>query len=121
MNWNGLVERAASDRMLARYGAGTTFRVLLRCGAQQRLMSVHEGRIAAFDEGPFVMPCCDFSLSGGVDAWSRFAAAEPAPGDQDLFAFLRRGEISLEGDTRKFYAHLLWLKLCLLNLRGGRP
>jgi hypothetical protein len=46
-------------------------------------------------------------------------APRAAPRDQDLFAYFRRGEIELAGDTRKFYAHQLCLKLILAKLRSA--
>ena len=64
------------------------------------------------------MPQCDFALTGSAAAWERFASAQPAPRDQDIFAFFRSGEIVLSGDTRKFYAHLMCLKLMLLHFRS---
>jgi len=68
-------------------------------------------------QGPFVMPQCDFALSGSAFAWDRFSGVRVAPGDQDLFAFFRRGEMALTGDTRKFYAYLFVLKMILARLR----
>lgn len=119
MDWTGFQQRAGSDALLARHAAGASFRLLLRWGTEERLLLVHEGRIESMAPGPLVMPRCDFALEGSAAAWERFARPAPAPRDQDIFAFFRRGEITLTGDTRKFYAHLLWLKLLLLNLREG--
>ncbi len=65
-----------------------------------------------------VMPQCDFALTGSAAAWERFANVRPNPCEQDIFAFFRSGEIVLSGDTRKFYAHLMCLKLILLHLRS---
>ena len=113
MDWKLFVQRVNEDGLVARHGAGSSF----------NLLQVRDGRLAEHREGPFVMPQCDFALAGSDDAWTRFAQAHPAPRDQDLFAFFRRGEITLTGDTRKFYAHQLCLKLMLASLRavGARP
>jgi len=119
MDWNQFRERVNADRMVARHGAGASFRLLLRWGDEDHLLQVHDGRLAEHRQGPFVMPQCDFALAGSDDAWSRFAQAQPAPRDQDLFAFFRRGEIALIGDARKFFAHQLCLKLMLAKLRGA--
>ncbi len=105
------------DAVIARRGAGSTFRVLLVWGEDQYLITVRDGAIAGVKSGPIVMPQCDFALTGTAAAWERFASAHPDPGDQDIFAFFRSGEIVLSGDTRKFYAHLMCLKLVLLHLR----
>ena len=76
------------------------------------------GEVVLFDSGPLVMPQYDFALTGSAAAWQRFSAIRPAPREQDIFAYFRTGEIVLSGDTRKFYAHLMCLKLMLLHLRG---
>lgn len=117
MYWDRLAERVNDDRLIARFARGATYRVLIRSGADEKVIQMIEGRIAAVTSGPFVMPQCDFALAGDCAAWERFAAPRPVPGDQDLFAFFRRKEIALSGDTRKFYAHQLSLKLVLQKLR----
>lgn len=118
MDWKGFAERVNADRLVARHGAGSNFELLVRWGDEEHLLRVRDGRLEELRHGPFVMPRCDFALSGGAEAWTRFARARPAPRDQDIFAFFRRGEIALAGDTRKFYAHLLCLKLVLAQLRA---
>ena len=95
MDWDLFVRRVNEDRLVARHGAGSSFRLLLGWGDDDHLLRVDDGRLAEHRKGPFVMPQCDFALAGSDDAWSRFAQPQPAPRDQDLFAFLRRGEIAL--------------------------
>jgi len=118
MDWNRYKEKVNADPLLAHQGAGSSFRLLLGWGGDQYLITVHEASIASVKTGPFVMPQCDFALTGSADAWDRFASPQPAPREQDIFAFFRSGEIMLTGDTRKFYAHLMYLKLMLAHLRG---
>ena len=118
MNWEHFKQQVNADPVIAQRGAGSGFRVLIGWGAQQHLITVRDGAVAKVETGPFVMPPCDFALSGSADAWTRFSSPHPGPRDQDIFSFFRSGEISLTGDTRKFYAHLLCLKLMLLHLRG---
>ena len=119
MDWNAFAGRVNADRLVARQGAGSSFELLLKWGDEEHLLRVHEGRLEELRHGPFVMPRCDFALSGSADAWTRFACPQPAPRDQDIFAFFRRGEIALAGDTRKFYAQLMCLKLVLAKLRAA--
>ena len=118
MNWEGLEDRVNRDRLIARFAGGASFRCLVRSGADEREIRLADGRMAPVARGPFATPQCDFALTGAADAWHRFAMSRPAPGDQDLFGFFRRGEIALAGDARKFYAHLLCLKLILEQLRA---
>ena len=118
MNWHRFINRVNADSVIEKRGAGSSFRVLIGSGGEEHLITVHAGRVVAVTAGPFVMPQCDFSLVGSADAWARFCAACPAPGDQDIFAYFRSREIVLTGDTRKFYAHLMFLKLMLLHVRS---
>ena len=116
------VRRVNEDRLVARHGAGSSFRLLLGWGDDDLLLRVDDGRLAEHRHCPFLMLPVDFAPAGSADAGSRFAPRPPAPRDQDLFAFFRRGEIALTGDTRKFFAHQLCLKLMLANLRAaGAP
>ncbi len=119
MDWEGFAGRVNADPLVARLGADSSFDLLLRWGDEEHLLRVRDGRLAAHREGPFVMPLCDFALAGSEDAWTRFAQLKPAPRDQDIFAFFRRGEMTLTGDTRKFYAHQMCLKLMLAQLRAA--
>ncbi len=118
MDWQHFKEQVNADPVLACQGAGSSFRLLLGWGDDQYLITVHEAVITNVKSGPFVMPQCDFALTGSADAWARFASANPAPGEQDILAFFRSREILLTGDTRKFYAHLMCLKLMLGHLRS---
>lgn len=118
MNWDGFINRVNADPVIEQRGAESSFRVLIGSGGEERLITVHAGSVVAVTVGPFVMPQCDFALVGSADAWARFCAARPAPGEQDIFAYFRSKEIVLTGDTRKFYAHLMFLKLMLLHLRS---
>jgi hypothetical protein len=118
MNWDGFIDRVNADLVIAQRAADSSFRVLLGSGAEERLITVYAGNVVSVTHGPFVMPQCDFALLGSADAWARFFAPHPAPGEQDIFAYFRSREILLTGDTRKFYAHLMFLKLMLLHLRG---
>ncbi len=118
MNWDGFINRVNTDPLIAQRGADSSFRVLIGSGGEERLITVHAGSVVAVTTGPFVMPQCDFALVGSADAWARLCALHPVPREQDLFAYFRSKEISLTGDTRKFYAHLMFLKLMLLHLRS---
>jgi len=119
MDWNDFAGRVNADPLVARLAAESSFDLLLRWGDEEHLLRVRDGRLQAHRAGPFVMPQCDFALSGSEDAWARFCQAQPAPRDQDIFAFFRRGEMTLTGDTRKFYAHQMCLKLVLAQLRAA--
>jgi len=119
MRWTGLESRVNDDPTFRRFAAAASYRTLIRCGDDERLINVSSGRLDAVMTGPFVMPQCDFALSGAPEVWSRLVRRPVEPRDQDLFAYFRRREIALVGDTRMFYAHLLSLKLLLVHLGTG--
>lgn len=118
MDWEQYKEQVNADPVIASQAPGSSFRILLGWGDDQYLITVREATITSVKAGPFVMPQCDFALTGSADAWALFASPHPAPRDQDIFSFFRSREILLTGDTRKFYAHLMCLKLMLAHLRG---
>ncbi len=86
MHWNRFMKQANADPVLARQGAGSGFRLLLGWGDNQYLISVRGAVIVTVQNGPFVMPQCDFALNGSSDAWGRFASPRPAPREQDIFS-----------------------------------
>lgn len=118
MDLKKYTEQVNADPVIACQAPGSSFRLLLGWGDDQYLITVREATITSVKAGPFVMPQCDFALTGSADAWARFASSHPAPREQDIFSFFRSREILLTGDTRKFYAHLMCLKLMLAHLRG---
>ncbi len=119
MRWQGLENRVSRDRTISRFAQRTSFRCLIGVDKTEWIITMTDGVMAPPAHGPFVMPQCDFALSGSAFAWQRFSDIRVAPGDQDLFAFFRRGEMALTGDTRKFYAHLFVLKMILAHLRDS--
>lgn len=119
MRWQGLENRVSGDRTISRFAQRTTFRCLIEVDTAAWIIAMTDGVMTPPAQGPFVMPHCDFALSGSAFAWERLSVVRVAPGDQDLFAFFRRGEIALTGDTRKFYAHLFVLKMILAHLRDS--
>lgn len=119
MQWQGLERRVNSDPTISRFSTRSTFRCLIDIGEDEWMLAMTDGAMAPPAHGPFVMPQCDFALRGTAAAWARFSRDKAAPGDQDIFAFFRRREMSLTGDTRMFYAHLIVLKLMLAHLRDS--
>ena len=117
MRWHGLAERVRQDKTIARFGARSSFRCLIEVGEIRWTLAMTDGDLTVTSSDAVVMPQCDFALRGAAAVWERFFRSKVAPGDQDLFAYFRRQEIDLVGDTRKFYAHLLVLKMMLTHVR----
>jgi len=81
------------------------------------LLRIVDGRITELRQGPFVTPSADFAISGDAAIWRRFLAAEPPPGDHDLFAFVKRNELGVTGDLHPLMSHLLYFKALFACLR----
>jgi hypothetical protein len=66
---------------------------------------------------PPANPSADFAIIGEPAIWRRFLAADPPPGDHDIFAFLKRRELRVVGDLHPLMSHLLYWKSILAHLR----
>ena len=108
-----------SDPGLLRRGRTLNATCQLAIGDETVLLRIVDGRICEVRQGPFVMPSADFAIAGEAAAWRRFLAAEPPPGDHDLFAFLKRKELRVTGNLHPLMAYLLYWKGLFAHLREG--
>jgi hypothetical protein len=51
-----------------------------------------------------------FAFRASIEAWDRFWQPMPEAGWHDIFALMKRGEASVEGDLRPFMANLQYIK-----------
>lgn len=109
----------ANERLVHR-GRFLTAVMRLDIGADAYLISFDRGRIAEVRKGPFVMPSWTFGLSCPADALKRFWQPLPPPGFHDLFALLRRGDLTLSGNLQPFMANLLYIKDVMASLRSPK-
>lgn len=109
----------ANERLVHR-GRFLTAVMRLDIGADAYLISIDRGRIAEVRKGPFVMPFWTFGLSCPADALARFWQPLPPPGFHDLFALLRRGDLTLSGNLQPFMANLLYIKDVMASLRSPK-
>jgi hypothetical protein len=98
------------DAVLLRRGRYLNTTCQLNVGEEIFLLRVVDGRIIEVRQGPFVTPSADFAISGDDAIWQRFLAADPPPGDHDLFAFVKRKELRVTGDLHPLMSHLLYFK-----------
>jgi hypothetical protein len=112
-----LKERVNADAGLVRRGRFLTTMFLLEVGETAFLISIFEGRIAAVNRGPFVMPSSAFALRAPATEWEKFWSEQPPPGSNDLLALIRRRVLRAEGDLQVFMAHLRYFKEALAKLR----
>jgi hypothetical protein len=85
-------------------------------------LTIERGRIAALERGPFLLRPWRFAIRAREEVWRRFWQEAPAPQDHDIFAFSKRGELTIEGDLQPFMANLFYFKDVLAAPRhlGGR-
>ena len=116
-----MIERLAqvvnADPAIVRWGREMNETFMLEVGDTQHLITVRGGRIEKVERGPFVMRSWRFAIRASEECWAHFFRSPPAPGWHDLFALLRRGDVTFDGDQRVLWAYLLYLKLALERLR----
>ena len=112
-----LPDRVNGDAVLLRRGRYLNTTCQLDFGEASVLLRIGDGRIAELQRNPSVMPSADFAIIGEPAIWRRFLAADPPPGDHDLFAFLKRRELRVVGDFHPLMSHLLYFKGVFACLR----
>ena len=123
--FESLPELVNGDAWLVHRGRFLSTEVLIELGQAPYLLAIERGRIAALERGARPLRSWRFAVRAGEDAWRRFWRAVPAPGDHDIFALAKRGELIIEGDLQPFMANLFYFKDLLAaprgQARGGRP
>jgi hypothetical protein len=113
-----LPEWVNADAALVRRGRYLSATFLLEVGDTAWLVTVHEGRVARLERGPFLMRDWAFAIRASAEAWRRFWEPVPAPGFHDLFAMTKAGHARVEGDLRPLMANLRYVKDLLAQPRG---
>jgi hypothetical protein len=111
--------RVNGDAVLLRRGRYLNATCQLDIGGDSVLLRISDGRIADVQRNPSVMPSADFAVIGEAAIWRRFLAADPPPGDHDLFAFLKRRELRIVGDLHPLMSYLLYWKGVFACLRDA--
>jgi hypothetical protein len=113
----GLADLVNGDAALVRRGRYCSTTFLVETGATAWLVTVHEGRVARVERGPFLMREWQFAVRASEEAWRRFWEPVPAPGYHDLFAMTKGGHARVEGDLRPLMANLRYMKDVLAKPR----
>ena len=113
----GLADLVNGDAALVRRGRYCSTTFLVETGATAWLVTVHEGRVARVERGPFLMREWQFAVRASDEAWRRFWEPVPAPGYHDLFAMTKGGHATIEGDLRPLMANLRYVKDVLAKPR----
>ena len=117
-----LPELVNKNEALIRRGRWLNDVFLIEVGDDQYMVHVVAGRVERVETGPFVMPSWTFAVRGSKAIWQRFWQPVPAPGDNDLFALRKTGEMAIEGNLKPFMANLIYIKevLAMPRLLGNR-
>ncbi|MFK7965675.1 MAG: hypothetical protein AB8C46_17065 [Burkholderiaceae bacterium] len=105
------------DARLIRQGRLLSTTVMLRIGDDEWRMVIQAGKVTALQPGPFVMPSCQLLIGAPAAEWQLFWRPVPPPGSHDLFALLKRGVLTLDGDLHPFMSHLFYFKQLLAAAR----
>ena len=113
MNSNEVMTRLPAlvnqDTALIRRGRWLSNVFLVEAGTTQFLVHVDKGRLLKVEPGPFVMPSWSFAVRASESVWQRFWQPLPAPGDNDIFALRKTGEMSVEGNLQPLMANLIYI------------
>jgi hypothetical protein len=107
-----------NDAALVRRGRFLNETFMIEVGSEQYLLRVRAGVIEHIEKGPFVMRSWTFAIRASEQTWTRFWQKIPQPGYHDIFALLRKAEITFEGDIQSLMANLLYIKLLLAAPRA---
>ena len=113
-----LPDMVNQDPALVRRGRWLSNVFLVEAGTTQFLVHVDKGRLLNVEHGPFVMPSWSFAIRASESVWQRFWQPLPAPGDNDIFALRKTGEMSVEGNLQPFMANLIYIKQVLAMPRA---
>jgi hypothetical protein len=111
-----LPEVVNGNPAILRWGRELNDAFMLAIGETQYVVTVRGGRIESVATAAAKAPW-RFALRAREECWREFFRSPPAPGWHDLFALLRRGDVTFDGDQRALWAYLLYIKLALAALR----
>jgi hypothetical protein len=110
----------AGDPDLLRRGWLVNTCCLIEIGAEQLVLTIHNGRPAVADRVP-LLGSWEFAIRAGAEAWSALWQPVPRAGWHDLFALTKRGAMRIEGRLQPFMANLQYFKdLVTLPREGGQ-
>lgn len=116
-----LPELVNGDEALVRRGRFVKLDFQLVIGDVPCWVSVAQGRIDKVTFGPQRMRTSAFLVRAQPDAWDRFWQRFPPPWSHDLFAMVKKGYASIDGDMHPFMANLQYFKDVIAAPRRLQP
>jgi hypothetical protein len=102
--------RVNSDPHLVWRGRGLSADCLVQIGAVPFLLRIEGGNVRECRRGVPLMCSWVFAVRGSAQAWAALWQDLPPPGWHDIFALIKRGEMSLEGNLHPLMANLQYFK-----------
>lgn len=93
-------------------------RLLVRFGDLPVWLSINNGSVAEITASIKPLTSYDVSISAKPEVWKRFWVSQPAPGNHDIFALAKNGDMQIEGNLQPLMAHLQFVKDLLAIGRG---
>ncbi len=115
-----LPELTNGDESLIRRGRYVTLEFQIVVGDHPCFVSIAQGRIERLHFGPQRMHSSAFVVRASAAAWDKFWQPLPQPLSQDLFAMVKRGNASIDGDLHPFMANLQYFKDVIASPRRLR-
>ena len=114
-----LPDTVNSDEHLVWRGRYLTADILVQIGSTPFLVCIHEGKIKECHRGLPLSRSTVFAVKGTTKAWAAFWENPPKPKWHDIFALMKFGEMSIEGNYHPFMANLQYIKDVLAAPRKG--
>jgi len=109
------------DAWLRRRGRHLTTTFLIKSSQAEYFISIHKGAIDQLVPGPQLLRPSTFTINASDGAWLKHWMQFPPSGWHDIFAMVKIGEASIEGDLYPMMSNLRYIKelVALPRQMGG--
>jgi hypothetical protein len=105
------VTRAVNeDPSLVRRGRWLTVDFIVQIGTTSCFVSVRGGRIESVETKPQIMRRSSFTIQAAPQDWNAFWQPIPKPGWHDIFAMVKTGRATINGDIHLLMCNLQYIK-----------
>ena len=105
-----LPDLVAADAGLRHRARHTRLDILFEAGDARWFLTFEHGRLAPPRAGTRVLAPSTIAFAAAPEIWLRHWRRLPAPGDHDLFALVKNGQMRCEGDVMALMRHLQVVK-----------
>jgi hypothetical protein len=105
-----LPDLLGADADLLRRGRWLSVECRVDIGSEPFFLSIRDGALSAFERGAGLMRSTAFAVRASEESWTGYWKPIPEPGWHDLFALIKRGVASIDGDLRPFLQNLQYFK-----------